>query len=105
MIEFFQDFFIKITLFDFIYIILTILFIIQGTLKGFVLSILSTAKWILAYVVTIYIFPQIKPYVKNIIDNEYVLDVILSISIFVITIFTTKIFVLCDSPTMLFPKE
>ena len=87
MIEIFQEFFIKITLFDLIYIIFTILFIIQGTLKGFVLSILSTAKWILAYVVTIYIFPQIKPYVENIIDNEYVLDVILSISIFVITIF------------------
>ena len=70
MIESFQEIFEKVTLFDCVYLVLTVLFIIQGTLKGFVLSILSTAKWILAYVITIYIFPQIKPYVKDIIDNE-----------------------------------
>ena len=87
MIESLQEIFEKITLFDYVYIVLTILFIIQGTLKGFVLSILSAAKWILAYVITIYIFPQIKPYVKDIIDNEYVLDIILSIGIFIIIIF------------------
>ena len=87
MIESFQEIFEKVTLFDCVYLVLTVLFIIQGTLKGFVLSILSTAKWILAYVITIYIFPQIKPYVKDIIDNEYVLDIVLSIGIFVIIIF------------------
>ena len=67
--------------------VLTVLFIIQGALKGFVLSILSAAKWILAYVVTIYIFPKAKPYVDGIIDNEYVLDVILGVGIFIIVIF------------------
>ena len=87
MIESIQDVFEQVTLFDYVYIVLTILFIIQGALKGFVLSILSAAKWLLAYVITIYIFPKIKPYVKNIIDNEYVLDIILGIGIFVIVIF------------------
>ena len=87
MIESIQNIFEQVTLFDYIYMILTILFIIQGTLKGFVLSILSAAKWILAYVVTIYIFPKAKPYVDGIIDNEYVLDVILGVGIFVIVIF------------------
>ena len=77
MIESIQVVLEKVTLFDYIYLILTILFIIQGALKGFVLSILSTAKWILAYVVTIYIFPKVKPYVNDIIDNEYVLDIVL----------------------------
>ena len=87
MIESFQEIFEKVTLFDCVYLVLTVLFIVQGALKGFVLSILSTAKWILAYVITIYIFPQIKPYVKDIIDNEYVLDIVLSIGVFVIIIF------------------
>ena len=87
MIESIQGILEKITLFDYIYLVLTILFIIQGTLKGFVLSILSTAKWILAYVVTIYIFPKAKPYVDGIIDNEYVLDIILGVGIFIIIIF------------------
>ena len=87
MIESIQNIFEQVTLFDYIYIVLTILFIIQGTSKGFVLSILSAAKWILAYVVTIYIFPKVKPYVEDIIDNEYVLDIILGVGIFVVIIF------------------
>ena len=87
MIESIQNIFEQVTLFDYIYIVLTILFIIQGTSKGFVLSILSAAKWILAYVVTIYIFPKAKPYVDDIIDNEYVLDIILGVGIFVVIIF------------------
>ena len=87
MIESIQGVLEKVTLFDYIYLVLTILFILQGTLKGFVLSILSTAKWVLAYAVTIYIFPKAKPYVDGIIDNEYVLDIILGVGIFVIIIF------------------
>ena len=87
MIESLQEIFERVTVFDCVYIILTVLFIIQGALKGFVLSMLSTAKWILAYVITIYIFPMIKPYVEDIIDNEYVLDIVLSVGIFIIIIF------------------
>ena len=45
------------------------------------------AKWLLAYVITLILFPKIKPYVKDIIDNEYVLDVGLGIAIFVVVIF------------------
>ena len=44
-------------------------------------------KWLLAYVITLMLFPRVKPYVKDIIDNEYVLDVVLGIAIFVIVIF------------------
>ena len=87
MIENIQDVLEKITLFDYVYLILTILFVIQGAIKGFVLSILSAAKWILAYIVTIYIFPLTKPYVEDVIDNEYVLDIILGVLIFVVIIF------------------
>ena len=45
------------------------------------------AKWILAYVLTLLIFPRIKPYLKDVIDNEYVLDIGLGITIFIIVIF------------------
>jgi membrane protein required for colicin V production len=45
------------------------------------------AKWLLAYVITLILFPRVKPYVKDIIDNEYVLDVGLGIIIFIIVIF------------------
>ena len=45
------------------------------------------AKWLLAYVITLIVFPRIKPYLKDVIDNEYVLDVGLGITIFIVVIF------------------
>jgi len=72
---------------DLLYILITILSLIKCYKKGFVLSVLSMAKWFLAYVVTLIIFPRTKPFFKEIIDNEYVLDIILGISIFIIVIF------------------
>ena len=72
---------------DLIYLILTILSLIKCYKKGFVLSLLSMTKWLLAYIVTLLIFPKIKPFLKNIIDNGYVLDVGLGVAIFIIVIF------------------
>ena len=81
------DFYEAVALIDLIYIAITILSLIKCYKKGFVLSVLSMAKWLLAYVITLMIFPRIKPYLKDVIDNEYVLDVALGITIFVVVIF------------------
>ena len=81
------DLFNNIPTFDLIYIIITILTIIRCTKKGFVLSILSAARWLLAYVITLFLFPKIKPYVKDTISNEYILDVSLGVSLFIIIVF------------------
>ena len=87
MIEILKEFYNSISLIDLIYLILTILSLIKCYRKGFVLSILAMAKWLFAYIITLIIFPKIKPYVKDIIDNEYVLDIGLGIIIFIIVIF------------------
>ena len=81
------DFYEATSIIDLLYIIITIFSLIKCYKKGFVLSILSMAKWLLAYIVTLLIFPRVKPYLKDVIDNEYILDVGLGISIFVIIIF------------------
>ena len=81
------DFYEASSILDLIYILITILSLIKCYKKGFVLSILSMAKWLLAYIITLLIFPKVKPYLKDIIDNEYVLDVGLGITIFIIVIF------------------
>ena len=86
-LEFFGEIINSISTIDLIYTLITILSLIKCYSKGFVLSILSMSKWLLAYIITLIIFPRLKPYVKNIIDNEYVLDVGLGIGIFVIVIF------------------
>ena len=81
------NFYQATSIIDLIYIILTILSLIKCYKKGFVLSILSMAKWLLAYIITLIIFPKIKPYLQDIIDNEYVLDIGLGVTIFIVVIF------------------
>ena len=87
MVDVLKDFYEAISLIDLIYLITTIMSVIKCYGKGFVLSLLSASKWLLAYVVTLILFPRIKPYFKNIIDSEYVLDVTLGVVIFVLVIF------------------
>ena len=85
--EVFLDFFKNFYSFDIIYFIITILSLIKCYKKGFVLSILSASKWLLAYVITLFLFPKSKPYVEGIIDNEYVLDIALGMCLFIMVIF------------------
>ena len=87
MLDFIIDFYEATSIIDILYIVITILSLIKCYKKGFVLSILSIAKWLLAYVITLFLFPRIKPYLKDIIDNEYVLDIGLGITIFIVVIF------------------
>tara|TARA_B100000242_G_scaffold27272_1_gene16541 strand:- start:4758 stop:5300 length:543 start_codon:yes stop_codon:yes gene_type:complete len=76
-----------ITIFDLIYLVITIYSLYKCSKNGFVLSILSASKWLLAYVLTLFLFPKARPYVIDVIDNEYILDIILGIGLFVIVIF------------------
>ena len=87
MIEMLYDFYEATSILDIIYLVITILSLIKCYKKGFVLSILSMAKWLLAYVITLIIFPRLKPYLEDIFDSEYVLDIVLGITIFIIVIF------------------
>ena len=87
MPEIIIEFYEETSVIDLIYIVITIFSLIKCYKNGFVLSILSMSKWLLAYVMTLIIFPRVKPYLKDIIDNEYVLDIVLGITIFVIVIF------------------
>ena len=87
MLKIISDFYNAISIIDLFYLIITILSLIKCYKNGFVLSVLSLAKWVLAYIITLIIFPRVKPYLENIIDNEYVLDVGLGITIFVVVIF------------------
>ena len=91
MLNTLRDFFEIISIIDLFFLFITILSIIKCYNKGFVLSLLSASKWLLAYVVTLVLFPRVKPYFKNLIDNEYVLDVTLGLAIFVLVIFVILI--------------
>ena len=85
--EIIKELYNLISIIDLIYIVITILSLIKCYSKGFVLSVLAMAKWLFAYVITLIVFPGIKPYVKDIIDNEYILDITLGVVVFVIVVF------------------
>ena len=87
MIEILKEFYNSISIIDLLYLILTILSLVKCYRKGFVLSILAMSKWLFAYIITLIIFPKAKPYVKDIIDSEYILDIVLGLLIFIIIIF------------------
>jgi membrane protein required for colicin V production len=87
MLDALNDFYEAVSIIDLIYLLISIFSLIQCYKKGFVLSILSMAKWLLAYIITLILFPKIKPYFKGTIDSEYVLDVGLGITIFIVVIF------------------
>jgi membrane protein required for colicin V production len=87
MVDNLKNFYEVISFIDLTYLIITILSVVKCYRKGFILSILAASKWLLAYVVTLVLFSRIKPYFKNMIDSEYVLDILLGIFIFVLVVF------------------
>ena len=87
MIDALRNFYEAISIIDLIFLIITILSVIKCYRIGFVLSLLSASALVLVDVVTMILFPRIRPYFKNIIDNEYILDITLGLSIFILIIF------------------
>ena len=87
MLDALKDFYNLASIIDLLYLTITILSVITCYKKGFILSILTMAKWLLAYIITLILFPRVKPYFKNIIDSEYVLNIVLGITIFLVIIF------------------
>ena len=81
------DFFKTSSPIDLFFLVLLIFSIIQCTKKGFLLSLLAASKWLLSYIITLYLFPKAKPYVSGLSKNEYVLDIILGAGIFIIILF------------------
>ena len=58
MLEVLINFYEATSIIDIIFLIITILSLIKCYKKGFVLSILSMTKWLLAYIITLIIFPK-----------------------------------------------
>ena len=87
MTNFLLEFYEAISTFDIIYLIFVILSLLKCSRKGFVLSLLAASKWLLAYVITLILFPKVRPFVDGIIDSNYVLDIVLGVGMFILVIF------------------
>ena len=79
----------SINIFDIIFLIIMIYFIIQCFLKGFSLSFISFMKWVFALVVTIILVPKLQPWVNDYIESEFINNFGIGIAIFICTLFLT----------------
>ena len=87
-----QDFFktlSSINIFDIIFLILMIYFVIQCFLKGFSLSFISFMKWVFALIVTIILVPKLQPWVGEHIESDFINNYGIGIAVFICTIFLT----------------
>ena len=59
----------------------------QCAAKGFMMSLLSFSKWLLALIITIILVPKFNPIVQDYIESKFIADVGLGIFIYVISLF------------------
>ena len=66
LVEFIQN---NISAFDLIVFLITVYSMAQSAAKGFMMSLLSFSKWLLALIITIILVPKFNPFVQNYIDS------------------------------------
>ncbi len=84
VVEFIQN---SISAFDLIVFLITIYSMAQCAAKGFMLSLLSFSKWLLALIFTIILVPKLNPWIQDYIESKFVTDIGLGIFIYILSLF------------------
>ena len=89
MADLIDQLFSKINLFDIFFLTVLIYNVIQCFLKGFSLSLITFMKWVLSTIITIILVPKLQPIVSEYIQSEFINNIGLGITIFILTLFFT----------------
>ena len=65
----------NISAFDLIAFIIIVYSIAQCTAKGFIRSLMSFSKWLLALIITIILVPKLNPWVQDYIESKFIADI------------------------------
>lgn len=84
-INFFQS--KNINVFDIIVAIIILFNLISSLKKGFVLSLVSFFKWIIAFIIAKYSIPYVLPYISKIIENESTARTVAGVTVFLLSLF------------------
>ena len=76
-----------ISVFDLIVILITFYSIIQCAAKGFIKSLLSFSKWMMALIITIILVPKLNPWVQDYIESKFITDIGLGVFIYIVSLF------------------
>ena len=84
VIEFIQS---SISAFDLIVFLITVYSIAQCAAQGFMRSLLSFSKWLIALIITIILVPKLNPWVQDYIESKFITDIGLGIFIYIVSLF------------------
>ncbi len=87
MVDIIKNLLEHLNLFDLIFSIILVYNVFQCLFKGFSLSLISFMKWVLTTIITIILVPKLQPTVSEYIESEFINNIGLGVSIFVITLF------------------
>ena len=84
IIDFIQN---SISAFDLIVFLIVIYSMATCAAKGFMMSLLSFSKWLLALVITIILVPKLNPWIQDYIESKFVTDIGLGIFVYIVSLF------------------
>ena len=76
-----------VSAFDLIVLLIVIYSIAECVGKGFLRSLLSFSKWILALIITIILVPKLNPVVQEYKESDFIADMGLGIFIYIVSLF------------------
>ena len=77
----------SISAFDLIVFLIIVYSMAQCAAKGFMMSLFSFSKWLLALIITIILMPKLNPWIQNYIESKFVTDIGLGIFIYILSLF------------------
>ena len=77
----------NISAFDLIVFLIFIYSMARCAAKGFMMSLLSFSKWLLALLITIILVPKLNPLVEEYIKSKFISDIGLGIFIYIVSLF------------------
>ena len=84
IIEFVQS---NISPFDLVVFLIIIYSMAQCAARGFMRSLLSFSKWLIALIITIILVPKLNPLVQDYIESKFIADIGLGIFIYIVSLF------------------
>ena len=76
-----------LSLLDVILILFILFNLLSGIKNGFISSLISFSKWIIAFLSVKFLLPILSPYLDDIVPSELMTDIVLGSVIFFITLF------------------
>ena len=84
VIEFIQS---NISAFDLIVFLIVVYSMAQCTAKGFMRSLFSFSKWLLALIITIILVPKLNPWVQDYVESKFIADIGLGVFTYIVSLF------------------